>query len=293
MTQRRLVSWDQLSLILIPGLLPLAGEVVAWLAQFGQSPADTLPYAVPPLLGLLFADPVAGAFRRTRQGATAALVLGMVLSGFTLLLAGLPLAYASTPLVAGFGALALTRLRDPIAEGLGASTVFIVATVLANYTLDAFLPLGDFFLVNVGTFFFGVTFTQRDRVHRLGRRWVYTMIVAAGMANVIAAASLGTPLRFIAVSFLTIVVAETADTEIFARLKGRPWIQRVLGSNAVSAPLDTVLFTVLAFVGAPFATFAWMTQVIVTDVLVKYAAGFLAAMSILPGRAREELRRFA
>jgi uncharacterized PurR-regulated membrane protein YhhQ (DUF165 family) len=277
----------------MPALLPLAGEAVGWLAQFGQSPSDTLPLAVPLLLGALFADPLASAFRRTPQGAVAALTLGLVLSGFTLLAAGLPLAFGSTPLVAATGALLLTRLRDRFAEALGASSVFIVATVMANYTLDAFLPLGDFFLVNVGTFFFGVTFTQRDRVHRFGRRWVYAMIGAAAVANVATAASLGTPLRFVAVSFLTILVAETADTEIFARLKGRPWFQRVLGSNAVSAPLDTVLFTVLAFVGAPFATFAWMTQVIVTDVLVKYSSGLLAALTILPGRAREQLRRFA
>src|SRR5690606_34935830 len=143
-------------------------------------------------------------------------------------------------------------------------------TLLANYTLDSFLPLGDFFLLNVGTLFFGITFTQRDRVHRYGRRAVYLTILVAASANVVLAASLGTPLRYVAVSFLSIVLAESADTEIFQRLRDRRWLTRVASSNAVSAPLDTLIFTLLAFWGEDFATPAWLTQVIVTDVLVKY-----------------------
>src|SRR5690625_5084077 len=68
---------------------------------------------------------------------------------------------------------------------LSAMTVYSACTVLANYTLDSFLPVADFFLVNVGTFFFGVTFMQRDRVHAFGRRNVYRMIWFAGLANVL------------------------------------------------------------------------------------------------------------
>src|SRR5690606_40235609 len=130
--------------------------------------------------------------------------------------------------------------------------------------------VGSFFLVNVGTLFFGVTFTQRDRVHAFGRPIVYRMILLAAVANVALAASLGTPLRYVGVSFLSIVLAETADTEVFHRLRGRRWLRRVATSNAISAPIDTVVFTLLAFVGEEFATAGWLTQVIVTDVLVKY-----------------------
>jgi uncharacterized PurR-regulated membrane protein YhhQ (DUF165 family) len=173
----------------------------------------------------------------------------------------------------------------------------VVATVLANYTFDSFIPLGGFdlangwfldrfeFLVNVGTLFFGITFTQRDRVHRFGREAVYSMILVAAIANVLMSLHLGTPLRYVFVGFLAIVLSETADTEIFARLRGRPWFARVASSNAVSAPLDTVIFTVLAFVGQSFATPTWMLQVIVTDILVKYSSGLLAAVQIA-GRHR-------
>jgi len=57
----------------------------------------------------------------------------------------------------------------------------------------------------------------------------------------------------------------------------------------VSAPIDTILFTVLAFAGAPFATAGWMVQVIVTDVVVKYASGFATALALLRDRTRTRL----
>jgi queuosine precursor transporter len=163
----------------------------------------------------------------------------------------------------------------------GAINVFIVCTVLANFTLDSFLPLGGFFLVNVGTLFFGITFTQRDRVHRFGRTVVYRMIAAAALANVIAALAVGTPLRYVAVSFLAIVVSEAANTEVYHNLLHRRWFTRVASSNAVAAPLDTIIFTTLAFAGEAFATTMWMIQVIVTDVIVKYTASLVAAVTIM------------
>jgi len=43
----------------------------------------------------------------------------------------------------------------------------------------------------------------------------------------------------------------------------------------------TVVFTLLAFWGEDYATPRWLTQVIVTDVLVKYASGLLAALGVL------------
>ena len=57
------------------------------------------------------------------------------------------------------------------------------------------------------------------------------------------------PWRIILASFFAIVLSETADTEIYHRLLQRSWFQRVLGSNLVSIPLDSVLFNVIAFAG--------------------------------------------
>ena len=278
----RSLSLPTLVLFSTVAIGPWASSLLHLLAQFGQSPPTTLPTAVQVLIGLLLASPAAAAARqlapRETLGVTAAAATLAVTAGT---LTGVSLADL-TPVVvtvAGFCLLrALPRVRS---ELVGAALVYIGCTVLANFTLDSFIPVGDFFLVNVGTFFFGVTFTQRDRIHRFGRGVVYRVILLAAGANVLAALALGTPLRYVLVSFLAIVVSETADTEIYQRLLHRRWIARVAGSNAVSAPLDTILFTTLAFAGAPFASAAWMLQVIVTDVIVKYAASLVAAITLL------------
>jgi queuosine precursor transporter len=265
---------------------PYLAVLLHALAQYGSSPPATLPWPVLVLVGVLLAAPLSAAAARLPVGvgalvatvAAAAGAIGAVALGLPVRdLATLPVALA----VAG----ALRALPGRRAELYGAALVFVGATVLANFTLDSFLPFGDFFLVNVGTLFFGITFTQRDRLHRFGRGVVYRVIAVAAVANVLAAWSVGTPWRYVAVSFLVILVAEAADTEVYHRLLHLRWFARVAGSNAVSAPLDTVLFTVLAFAGAPFATPSWMTQVIVTDVVVKYAASLVAAITVLSNPA--------
>lgn len=263
------------------GLGPAA---LHWLAGFGQEPPDRLPLAAILLLGAVLSGPLTDLTTSLERGRALgwlglALLLGLGAAAATLPLPSAGAAYLLCPVAAVSLAAALREARPP---GLAqAVVVYVACTLLANFTLDSFLPLGGFFLVNVGTFFFGVTFTQRDRVHRFGRTTVYRMILLAAVMNVVLSATLGTPLRYVAVSFLSILLAETADTEVFHRLRGRGWLTRVAGSNAVSAPLDTVAFTVLAFWGEEFATPVWMTRVIVTDVLVKYASGLVAALGIL------------
>lgn len=264
------------------------------LAQFGQTPPAALQLPAVLLFGALLAGPLYPVAQHlSREGLLVASAVALLLSGGLSLL--LPLVSAASPSywLAALTAVLLTLVfgRLPPRRGamLSAMSVYIVCTILANYTLDSFLPLGSFFLVNVGTFFFGVTFTQRDRVHHFGRRAVYIMIAVAAVLNVVMSLLVDTPLRYVAVAFVAIIVSETADTEIYQRLLARPWLERVAKSNAVSAPLDTLIFTLLAFWGETFATPGWMFQVIITDVLVKYgasmlvAAGFLARIRLRPG----------
>jgi hypothetical protein len=273
-------------LVLLPPAVLLGARALLWMAGFGQEPPERLPLVALAVFGVLLADAAAAALRRSGDRGTWALVVGAAAAtALAAFLPGVALRDLVAPAAMLAGALPLAALGPREGTRLGAMSVFVAATVLANYTLDAFLPVGPWFLVNVGTLFFGVTFTQRDRIHRYGRRSVYGTILVAALANVAAALAVGTPLRYVAVSFLAIVASETADTEIYQRLLRRRWLVRVASSNAVSAPLDTVLFTVLAFAGAPFATLAWMTQVIVTDVLVKYASGIATALALLGGRA--------
>ena len=274
---------DRVRLVALPPALVVASAVLLVLAGFGQDPPERLAPAALVAFGALFGDAFARSFARLGRASLAWIAAGALAAlapAFTLD-AGRDLLPVAVAIALGS---ALQLVPERRARLLGPAVVFVAATVLANYTLDAFLPVGPWFLVNVGTLFFGVTFTQRDRIHRFGRPAVYATIVAAAVANVAAAVAVGTPLRYVAVSFLAIVASEAADTEVYQRLLSRRWLTRVLSSNAVSAPLDTVLFTVLAFFGAPWASFAWMTQVIVTDVLVKYGSGLATALLLMRDR---------
>lgn len=156
------------------------------------------------------------------------------------------------------------------------SLIYILATLGANYTAAWFIPLPIFGQVAVGTFIFGITFTQRDRLHGAGRRWVYGTIAIAALANVLMSGALAVPMRIILASFLAIVLAETADTEIYQKLLPYPWLMRVVGSNAVSIPLDTLLFTLVAFGGA--LSTGSMIALLFGEILTKYVIGALVAL---------------
>ncbi|HIK44698.1 MAG TPA: VUT family protein [Leptolyngbyaceae cyanobacterium M65_K2018_010] len=156
------------------------------------------------------------------------------------------------------------------------STLYGLATLTANYTAAWFIPLPGFGQVAVGTFVFGLTFTQRDRLHEAGRLWVYGTIAISALANLLMSASLGVPLRIILASFLAILLAETADTEVYQRLLRYPWLVRVAGSNAISIPLDTLLFTLIAFAGV--LSRGELIALLFGETLLKYSIGALVAV---------------
>jgi queuosine precursor transporter len=158
------------------------------------------------------------------------------------------------------------------------SLIYILAVLGANYTTtpEWFIPLPIYGQVALGTFIFGVTFTQRDRLHQFGRPAVYSTIAIAAIANVIMSSVLSVDIRIIIASFVAIILSETADTEIYQRLLQKSWFVRVMGSNAVSVPLDTVIFWLIAFFGtlAP----SEMVALIVGEIIIKYAIGALTAV---------------
>jgi membrane associated rhomboid family serine protease len=115
------------------------------------------------------------------------------------------------------------------------------------------------------------------------------LVTLAGMApaairptalalNVIVAAIIGTPSRFLIASFGAILLSEGVDTEIYHRLRQRSWLMRVFSSNAVSVPLDSITFTVVAFAGEPGYDAAMMLQIIEADLLFKFGIGALIAL---------------
>ena len=154
--------------------------------------------------------------------------------------------------------------------------IYIAAVLVANYTATWFIPLPLFGMVSVGTMVFGITFTQRDRVHRYGRGPVYLMILVAAVGMVLESLFLGVEWRIILASFIAIVLSEAADTEVYHKLLHRSWIQRVAGSNLVSIPLDSVLFNLIAFLGV-FKP-SMLVAIIFGEIVVKFTTGALAAL---------------
>lgn len=130
-------------------------------------------------------------------------------------------------------------------------------------------------LIVVGTVVFGITFTQRDRVHRAGRAWVYLMLVVTTILAALQSWFLDVSWRIILASTLAILLSELVDTEIFHRLKERTWIVRVMASNAISIPIDTLIFNLIAFGGVLSA--GLIAAIMIGDIIVKAVVATIAA----------------
>ena len=190
-----------------------------------------------------------------------------------------------------------------------AAVIYLAAVLLANLTATLFIPLealeGWGIYVSVGTLVFGITFTQRDLMHRRGRPFVYRIIAlsafltlllllsvkfvwggaaAEGLARMgwdwpaealIMLASSGW--RIFLASILAILISETADTEVFHRLKDRNWLVRVFRSNAVSIPVDSAVFNLIAFAGSPFFSAPVLLKVILGEIVSKFVVGAVYA----------------
>ena len=166
--------------------------------------------------------------------------------------------------------------------------------------------------VDMGTFIYPITFTLRDVVHKVtGKRSAQTLIVTAGVVNLFMAAYLawaarvpsdptwglgeqfsailGPVWRIVLASIAAELVSELLDTEVYhwfvTRVTTRYQWARVLTSNAVSIPLDSLIFGVLAFGALPFLsddalTLPW--SAVWDIVLVNIAVKGLVTLASLP-----------
>ncbi|MFC6276552.1 VUT family protein [Psittacicella hinzii] len=157
---------------------------------------------------------------------------------------------------------------------------YVLSVLLANATLDAFIPLPLYGQLSVGTLFFAFIFTLRDRIHGYGIRYVFLAIALALIVTVVYSYIEQVPPRFIFASFLSIAAGELADTVIFQKLKRNNWLVRCLTSNIVSVPLDSFLFTFLAFYGMEDYPLSMLFQIIYADVVIKYLIAAIIAFPI-------------
>ena len=159
--------------------------------------------------------------------------------------------------------------------------------------------------VDMGTFIYPITFTLRDMVHKvLGKRSAQTLIVTAAFINIFMAfylawaasvpsdlswglgeafeAILGPIWRIVLASISAEVISELIDTEVYhwfvTKVTTHYQWARVLVSNSVSIPIDSLIFAVLAFAPLPgledhFLTVSWevVRQIFFFNLIVKYA----------------------
>jgi hypothetical protein len=182
---------------------------------------------------------------------------------------------------------------------------YATAQMLADVASVKIGSVGGY-AVDMGTFVYPLTFTLRDLVHKtLGRGNARVLIVTCGVINVVMAAYLWwvarvpsdsawglgaefarvmTPVgRIVAASIAAEVLSELADTEVYhwfvTRVTTRHQWARVLVSNAVSIPLDSLLFSVLAFASlGGLAGLPWdsVAEIFAFNVAVKGAMTLLS-----------------
>jgi uncharacterized integral membrane protein (TIGR00697 family) len=190
------------------------------------------------------------------------------------------------------------------------STAYIAAQMLADIgSLRIVLFLG--LSIDAGTFIYPITFTLRDLVHKVaGIKVARALIIAAAVVNLVMAGffwfvanlladpqvgpqtAFGEVLspvwRIVIASIIAEVLSELIDTEVYqlwvTRITHRFQWLRVLTSNSVSVPLDSLVFAWLAFGGAMPGTVVW--AIVLSNILVKMATTLVSLPLIYLVRER-------
>lgn len=185
---------------------------------------------------------------------------------------------------------------------------YIFAQAIADIAATKLVQIGPF-AVPAGTIIFTVTFTLRDMIHkRLGMEWARACIWMAAIFNLAMAfylramAALPAPDYYpfteawssifsfvpaiVLASIAAELVSELIDTEVYQwwrnTRRDAPQWTRVLVSNAVSLPIDSILFASLAFLILPplFGTnalpLAALPPIIAGQILLKAIITFVS-----------------
>lgn len=177
------------------------------------------------------------------------------------------------------------------------SGIYVGLQLLSNV---ASLKIGVLFglAVDMGTFCYPLTFTFRDLAHRvLGKRGVTGLVFTSFGVNLFASGYLAlcamapgevpdaadafsqvfSPMwRLVAASLAAMLLSELADTQVYHMVRIRTarhsWL-RVLLSNAVSIPIDNLVFSIGAFAWALPWSVVW--EIFLFNLAVKAAVGVI------------------
>ncbi|MFF2754001.1 VUT family protein [Psychrobacillus sp. NPDC058041] len=149
---------------------------------------------------------------------------------------------------------------------------YLISIVTANVVTAAFAPLHlGMFIIPMGTLLIGATFILRDLVqNKHGRAKTYLFIITALALSALVSFILGDTLLIVVASALSFVVSETADTEIYTRLK-LPMAWRVFYSGIVGGFLDSVIFVIIGLspLGANILPWEAVPAAIFGQIMVK------------------------
>ncbi len=210
--------------------------------------------------------------------------------------------------------------RSDRTTSLPIAGVLVVAAYTAAQILSDVLSLKiarvGTFSIDAGTFVYPVTFTLRDLVHKLlGRTAARAVIIAAGVINLLMAgllafaawlppdptwhlqrefaAVLAPVWRIVVASIAAEIISEFVDTEIYhlwvTQVTHRYQWARVLLSNGVSVPLDSLIFCWGAFGGQLPAGTVW--SIFGANVLVKGAVTLASLPGIYLVPEKKEIER--
>jgi hypothetical protein len=174
------------------------------------------------------------------------------------------------------------------------ASAYVAAQILADVSSLKITDVAGLGM-DAGTLVYPFTFTLRDLIHKVaGRDVARALIIAAAVINLFMAGLfwvvdrlpavadptpstdlfgvvLAPVWRIVFASIVAEVASELVDTEVYSawvrRFGERLQWGRVLASNAVAVPLDSVVFAVIAFAGTMSA--GVVREIIVTNVLVK------------------------
>ncbi len=163
---------------------------------------------------------------------------------------------------------------------------YLLAITSANVVTASFAPMivGPL-IIPWGSYFVGATFVLRDLVQNAyGKANAYKTIATALILSAIISFLLGDSLMIVVASAITFAVAESADTEIYSRLKTSVY-NRVMLSGIVGGFLDSVIFVVIGLspLGAGFVPWAAVPYAILGQMIIKFVMQFIGAAIIFKG----------
>jgi uncharacterized integral membrane protein (TIGR00697 family) len=169
------------------------------------------------------------------------------------------------------------------------SAAYVAAQMMADIASLRIVTLFGL-SVDAGTLVYPFTFTLRDLVHKVaGIKAARVLIITAAIINLVMAgifwvASILPPDMAVGPQFASIVaevLSELIDTEGYKlwveKVTKRFQWMRVLVSNAVSVPIDSMIFSWLAFGGVLPGAVVW--SIVLANILFKGAVTLIS----LPG----------